>query len=1669
MPAINVARTDTFEQQRVKINEISNVLFSVTSGGSDLATGLLKLGDGTRIGPSLSFTSDNFLGLYKPSEKTIGFVSDQKKIFDISIDANYSYKDFIVRQSILTTSGISISNAGQNYDVGAYTDIAITGGTGSGAIADVEVVAYGGTILNTGQNLLSGTYSNIALVGGNGTGAAANFTVDAILGNINNPGSAYSPGTFSDVPLTTVSGSGSGARADIVISGGSTIDGNITNGGSNYNDGSYFGIVLINGNGSGAEAAITVSSGVITAVSISSSGSGYQVNDILSVDPLFDGFGLGSGFQYTLSSVVNTGVVSDVIITNNGQDYAASDILSVNDANVGNGGGSGFEFLITSDPGIVKDFSFTDRGTGYQTNDVLSLPGATTGITTTLKGQVFGLTTTLSTLTAQITVSSTDGIVAGMDVFGGGENDVGQLAGSTTVLSVDSSTLLTLSANPTVDGAATLSFTSPGNLNEFVVSSTTGINPGDLITQTAGSGDLGTGITVSDVNTTTNTITMSGNPVKAGSATLTFSPLFGVPTVNFQYQVGNLGVVDVVSITQGGNGYSLNDQLSVTSTDLTQPITWTVTNKSLEKISFNPKPSDTTFSVGDTIKLRDGEVLSIQTTSTPATTPSTVGPLSTTLNSASTQITVSNTAGISQGDLVSQGGSDTGVLAENTTVASVDNATTITLSAFPSLSGAATLTFSSNESGTFTGVASTTNGSGSGATFDVTRDPQGNVTSVNINTGGFYYADGDVITIAGSLVGGSTPANNITLDVLGTSINQDVEIYKIITSNGNTDFIYVDYSTQLAQGDAFVRTGTSSPEYIVDTFSDLIYRFFVDTGSGAAFTPDLTMYVGSSYEFDLSDSSNSGHQFSLSRFPDGIHPPSYISGVTATLNTSSQNITVSSSTGIVVGMTVSVISGSGLLGQDTLVEAIVGNTITLSSSPLADGFVSLLFRGVEYTDGVVRSGPSLLVSVNDTTPNLYYYCGLDTSAHYDEGGEDSDEALITIDPNNPKVFGSGLIINADLVQETDVVSSEVETGLLTSLSLSTGSIQADTMTIVNSANIPSLTNSSLTTTNISSGSTITLSANSGVKILSTTTFGSNLLTIDHTSGDLTSSGILKTTTSININDKLFITDNIISSSANTDIELNASTGRVTKFGGVSAITIPSGNTLERPPQGIAQNGSIRFNTQTNQYEGYSANTTSWSSLGGVRDLDGNTYIKAEESVGSNDNRLWFYNDNSNTLRVTTQYLEFMSMKKIRSLNLSAPTYTVWTSSTPVIAGQYLKYSHDIYEVITGGTTGGTGNEPSDTTGNTFTNGTAVLQYYSTAVAPLTFEELTEIRIGPNRSVPVIFQGDLRITKNTIATDITDLTLKPNTGRRIICFANTHLQIPSGTNDERSTGTAKNGSIRYNTTNQVYEGFSETTGTWGSLGGVKDVDQNTYIIPETSPGANENILYFYNNNINTINLSTTTLDFANIDTITSTGSNSLEITASSITLDNSSTTIDNTGSSTFISTTKDNLDLGVSSGLTNDVVLRLDDQGDVYFNTGFGTGSQSLVRVFDSELSSLEISNYRITTSKSTLTKGTTNNGSSVIYSPATELSGKVEFIVHNVTTGDKEIIEFSVIDKGSDIFYTEIGTIQSGGSLITYTFDFNVNNAVRLNYSLANGVANANVVNVTVVSNVIKK
>jgi hypothetical protein len=80
--------------------------------------------------------------------------------------------------------------------------------------------------------------------------------------------------------------------------------------------------------------------------------------------------------------------------------------------------------------------------------------------------------------------------------------------------------------------------------------------------------------------------------------------------------------------------------------------------------------------------------------------------------------------------------------------------------------------------------------------------------------------------------------------------------------------------------------------------------------------------------------------------------------------------------------------------------------------------------------------------------------------------------------------------------------------------------------------------------------------------------------------------------------------------------------------------------------------------------------------------------------------------------------------------------------------------------------------------------------------------------------------------------------------RVIFDSTNSIQIPVGTTTQRDpVGTAVTGQIRYNTTNDTFEGYGPG-GYWGSLGGVKDVDGDTFILAEDFPNNDDDRLVFY---------------------------------------------------------------------------------------------------------------------------------------------------------------------------------------------------------------------------------
>jgi hypothetical protein len=99
-------------------------------------------------------------------------------------------------------------------------------------------------------------------------------------------------------------------------------------------------------------------------------------------------------------------------------------------------------------------------------------------------------------------------------------------------------------------------------------------------------------------------------------------------------------------------------------------------------------------------------------------------------------------------------------------------------------------------------------------------------------------------------------------------------------------------------------------------------------------------------------------------------------------------------------------------------------------------------------------------------------------------------------------------------------------------------------------------------------------------------------------------------------------------------------------------------------------------------------------------------------------------------------------------------------------------------------------------------------------------------------------GNLRLSGNTIESLSGDINLDADSGT-VRINSSSALQLPKG--DTASRPTPATGMIRYNTDTALYEGYD---GNWIALNGVYDLDLDTRITAELTPGANDGVIRFY---------------------------------------------------------------------------------------------------------------------------------------------------------------------------------------------------------------------------------
>ena len=109
---------------------------------------------------------------------------------------------------------------------------------------------------------------------------------------------------------------------------------------------------------------------------------------------------------------------------------------------------------------------------------------------------------------------------------------------------------------------------------------------------------------------------------------------------------------------------------------------------------------------------------------------------------------------------------------------------------------------------------------------------------------------------------------------------------------------------------------------------------------------------------------------------------------------------------------------------------------------------------------------------------------------------------------------------------------------------------------------------------------------------------------------------------------------------------------VFKVAGTGSIRIPSGNTAQRPASPVA--GMMRYNTQTNVFEGY--NGSNWIALTGVYDLDQDTYITAELTPGNDDDTIRFYAANTLVANVNSSRFDVTKLV-VDNIEISGNTLT----------------------------------------------------------------------------------------------------------------------------------------------------------------------------------------------------------------------------------------------------------------------------------------------------------------------------------------------------------------------------------------------------------------------------
>lgn len=295
--------------------------------------------------------------------------------------------------------------------------------------------------------------------------------------------------------------------------------------------------------------------------------------------------------------------------------------------------------------------------------------------------------------------------------------------------------------------------------------------------------------------------------------------------------------------------------------------------------------------------------------------------------------------------------------------------------------------------------------------------------------------------------------------------------------------------------------------------------------------------------------------------------------------------------------------------------------------------------------------------------------------------------------------------------------------------------------------------------------------------------------------------------------------------------------------------------------------------------------------------------------------------------------------------------------------------------------------------------------------------------------------------------------------RVIVDSNKAIKVPVGNSSQRPEN-FEIGSVRYNTDNATFEGADGNV--WRVIDGASDVDRDTFLKTETTPGNDNDQLEFFTENSKRAIIDSNGLEIISNLTVTSgnvttlNGSTNLNDTlkvSGATTLNNDLTvnaitdlngTLNTSGNATFqsnltVNSTTDASGLNTASAVFNGGVS-------VKKNALFGNKIGVGVTNPSSEIHVNNDIRINSVSEQSGFVKTlTTDTETSIAEINSNEFrSGKFQIQAFNVNTSEIQISEVLLAHNGNDSLLTEYGVIFTGNeSFVDYDTDIS-NGNVRI-------------------------